>query len=93
MNPLGDDDIGNAICSMGSKSIQQMNAFARQFVDMKRKELGVESDINWDRVVVFNDTDSLGVDFSGVGIKMFDGDKVTDEGYKLVQEADDFFSE
>lgn len=93
MNPFGDDDIGNAICSMGSKSIQQMNAFARQFVDMKRKELGTTTDINWDRVVVFNDTDSLGIDFSGVGIKMFDGDKVTEEGYKLVQEADDFFSE
>ena len=92
MNPLGDDDIGNAICSMGSRSIQQMNAFAREFVEAKRKELGTTSEINWDRVVVFNDTDSLGIDFSGVGIKMFDGDRVTDEGYALVQEADDFFS-
>jgi hypothetical protein len=89
---LGDDDIGNAICSMGSRSIQQMNAFAREFVEAKRKELGTTSDIDWDRVVVFNDTDSLGIDFSGVGIKMFDGDRVTDEGYALVQEADDFFS-
>ena len=91
-NQLGDDDIGNAICSMGSKSIQQMNKFARQFVDMKRKELGYDGDIDWERVVVFNDTDSLGIDFSGVGIKMFDGDKVTDKGYDLVNEADDFFS-
>ena len=92
MNPLGDDDIGNAICSMGSRSIQQMNAFAREFVEAKRKELGTTFDINWDRVVVFNDTDSLGIDFSGVGIKMFDGESVTDEGYALVQEADDFFA-
>lgn len=93
MNPLGDDDIGNAICSMGSMSIQKMNEFGRQFVLNKRKELGVGGDIDVERIIVFNDTDSLGVDFSGTGIKLFDGDRVTEEGYSVVQEADDYFAD
>ena len=59
-----------------------MNAFAKEFVEAKRKELGTTTDNKRDRVVVFNDTYSIGIDFSGVGIKMFDGDRVTDEGYR-----------
>ena len=109
MNPLGDDDIGNAICSNGTRSIKALIDLGEKYSVMKRKEF-LLSQPQTDEVVaelkemespdyeglhthVFTDTDSAGFDFSKIGIKMFDGFAVTPEGYALVDGADEYFSE
>lgn len=90
-NPIGDDDLANAITMMGSTSIQIVNDFAKDFVRTKAPNLPDEI-IN-EGVIVANDTDSTMISLDLCGVNMFDGDTVTDAGYALVQEADDFINE
>lgn len=89
-NPIGDDDLANAITVMGSTSIQKVNDIAKDFVRVKRPDLS--DDLIEEKVIVANDTDSTMISLDLCGVKMFDGDKVTDEGYELVQEADDYIN-
>ena len=94
-NPLGDDDLANAITVMGSVSIQKINDIAFDFVkkwrdDHKLKKL---SDSELKKCLVFNDTDSAGVSLDLCEVTMFDGLKITDEGYKLVDEFSNFVNE
>ena len=91
-NPLGDDDLANAITVMGSVSIQKINDIAFDFVkkwrdDHKLKKL---SDSELKKCLVFNDTDSAGVSLDLCEVTMFDGLKITDEGYKLVDEFSNY---
>lgn len=44
------------------------------------------------RVIVANDTDSTMLDLSMCEVDMFDGDIVTEAGYKLVQDCDDYIN-
>ena len=111
-NPVGDDDIGNAITVMGSTSIQHVNKIVIDFVRMKMIER-LEKEIaqnpgNVDElkieleqvrhakdipgVLVANDTDSAMFSLSNCGVKICKGDHVTEEGYDLVQECDDYIN-
>ena len=111
-NPVGDDDIGNAITMMGSTSIQHVNKIVIDFVKKKMierlekeiaqtpgnvEELKIELEqirhaIDIPGVLVANDTDSAMFSLSNCGIKICDGDHVTEEGYDLVQECDDYIN-
>lgn len=86
-NPIGDTDLANAITTCGSTSIKQVNAFARDFVKMKNPNI---SSKDLEEVVIFNDTDSCCIRLDKCDVTLCEGDKVTDEGYKLVQECDDY---
>lgn len=86
-NPIGDTDLANAITTCGSTSIKQVNTIARNFVKNKNPNI---SERDLENVVVFNDTDSCCIKLDKCGIKLCEGDKVTDEGYQLVQECDDY---
>ena len=111
-NPIGDDDIGNAITMMGSISIQQVNVIVNEFVRGKIvtrleneilqnpgnvEELKAELEhIKKVKVIpdvlVANDTDSAMFSLTKCGVKICDGDIVTEEGYELVQECDDYIN-
>lgn len=88
-NPIGDTDLANAITTCGSTSIRQVNIFAREFVKMKNPNI---SDKDLEDVVIFNDTDSCCIRLDKCNIKLCENEKVTDEGYKLVQECDDYIN-
>lgn len=112
-NPVGDDDLGNAITVMGSTSIQHVNKIVIEFVRKKIIEK-LESEIKQNPgnveelkvslehikkakdipgVLVANDTDSAMFSLSKCGIKICDGDKVTEEGYALVDECDNYIND
>ena len=103
-NPVGDDDLGNAITVMGSTSIQHVNKIVIEFVKKKmierlEKEPGNEKEIEAIRkatdipgVMVANDTDSAMFSLSKCGVKICDGDKVTEDGYALVEECDNYIN-
>lgn len=88
-NPIGDTDLANAITTCGSTSIKQVNVIARNFVKMKNPNI---SDKELDKVVIFNDTDSCCIRLEKCGIKLCDNGVVTEEGYALVQECDDYIN-
>ena len=94
-NPLGDDDLANAITVMGSESIQKINDIAVDFVKKWRKDNGLKNltDSQLKKCLVFNDTDSAGVSLDLCEVNMFDGDRITDEGYALVDGFSDFVNE
>ena len=94
-NPLGDDDLAKAITVMGSVSIQKINDIAFDFVKKWRDEHKLKklSDSELKKCLVFNDTDSAGVSLDLCEVTMFDGLKITDEGYKLVDEFSNFVNE
>lgn len=94
-NPLGDDDLANAITVMGSTSIQKINDIAVDFVKKWREEHNLKplSDNKLNECLVFNDTDSAGVSLDLCEVNMFDGDRITDEGYNLVNTFSDFVNE
>lgn len=91
-NPLGDDDLANAITVMGSESIQKINDIAVDFVKQWRIKNGLKdlSNVDLKKCLVFNDTDSAGVSLDLCEVHMFDGDKITDEGYKLIDGFSEF---
>lgn len=111
-NPIGDDDIGNAITTMGSTSIQQVNVIVNEFVRGKmiarlEREISqnpgnveeLRAELEYTRnvkiipnVLVANDTDSAMFSLTKCGVKICDGDIVTEEGYELVQECDDYIN-
>lgn len=111
-NPIGDDDIGNAITTMGSTSIQHVNNIVIEFVRGKMvkrledeisqnpgnvEELKIELENTKTikvipDVLVANDTDSAMFSLTKCGVKICDGDIVTEEGYELVQECDDYIN-
>lgn len=111
-NPIGDDDIGNAITVMGSTSIQHVNNIVIEFVRGKmitrlENEIAqnpgnieaLKSQLDFIKkvdvipnVLVANDTDSAMFSLSNCGVKICDGDIVTEEGYELVQECDDYIN-
>lgn len=86
-NPIGDTDLANAITTAGSTSIKYVNVLARKFVKMKNPDI---SDKDLEAVVVFNDTDSCCIRLDKCGVTLCKDGKVTEEGYALVQECDDF---
>lgn len=88
-NPIGDTDLANAITTCGSTSIKQVNVIAKNFVKMKNPNI---SDKDLDKVVIFNDTDSCCIRLESCGIKLCDNGVVTEEGYALVQECDDYIN-
>lgn len=94
-NPLGDDDLANAITVMGSVSIQKINDIAFDFVKKWRDDHNLKKlpDSDLKKCLVFNDTDSAGVSLDLCEVTMFDGLKITDEGYKLVDEFSNFVNE
>ena len=94
-NPLGDDDLANAITVMGSVSIQKINDIAVDFVGKWRDEKNLKklTDSELKKCLVFNDTDSAGVSLDLCEVEMFDGDKITEDGYKLVDGFSDFVNE
>jgi DNA polymerase elongation subunit (family B) len=86
-NPIGDTDLANAITTAGSTSIKYINVLARKFVQLKNP---IISAADLEAVVVFNDTDSCCIRLDKCGIEVCKDGIVTPEGYKLVQECDDF---
>lgn len=91
-NPIGDDDLANAITVMGSTSIKQVNVIAKDFVRYKRPDVS-EEDIE-NHVIVANDTDSSMLSLGLCDdIKVFDENGVTKEGYELVNEMYIFINE
>jgi DNA polymerase elongation subunit (family B) len=89
-NPIGDTDLANAITTCGSTSIKQVNVFARDFVKMKNPNI---SSKDLEEVVIFNDTDSCCIRLDKCNVTLCEGDKVTEEGYKLVQDCDDYVNQ
>lgn len=88
-NPIGDTDLANAITTCGSTSIKQVNAIAKEFVKMKNPNISAK---DLDMVVIFNDTDSCCIRLEKCGVKLCDNGVVTEEGYALVQECDDYIN-
>lgn len=86
-NPIGDTDLANAITTAGSTSIKYINVLARNFVKMKNPDI---SAADLEAVVVFNDTDSCCIRLDKCGVIVCKDNAVTPEGYKLVQECDDY---
>ena len=89
-NQIGDTDLANAITTCGSTSIKQVNVFARDFVKMKNPNI---SSKDLEEVVIFNDTDSCCIRLDKCNVTLCEGDKVTEEGYKLVQDCDDYVNQ
>ena len=86
-NPIGDTDLANAITTAGSTSIKHINVLARNFVKSKNNNI---SDDDLEAVVIFNDTDSCCIRLDKCGVVVCKDGKVTEEGYALVQECDDY---
>lgn len=90
-NPIGNDRLANAITGAGSTSIKKVNDIAKAFVKMKRG--GKEDDtFDYSKVVVANDTDSAYISLVGCGVKMFEDGLVTEEGYELAAECDEYIN-
>lgn len=90
-NPIGNDRLANAITGAGSTSIKKVNDIAKAFVKMKRG--GKEDDtFDYSKVVVANDTDSAYISLLGCGVKMFEDGLVTEEGYELAAECDEYIN-
>ena len=94
-NPMGDDDLANAITDMGSTSIQKINDIAIDFVKQWRTEHNMKKlyDTDYKKCLVFNDTDSAGVSLELCDVHMFDGDRITDEGYDLIEKFSNFVND
>lgn len=94
-NPMGDDDLANAITDMGSTSIQKINDIAIDFVRRWRTEHNMKSlyETDYKKCLVFNDTDSAGVSLELCEVHMFDGDRITDEGYDLIEKFSNFVND
>lgn len=94
-NPMGDDDLANAITDMGSTSIQKINDIAIDFVKRWRTEHNMKSlyETDYKKCLVFNDTDSAGVSLELCEVHMFDGDRITDEGYDLIEKFSNFVND
>lgn len=90
-NPIGNDRLANAITGAGSTSIKKVNDIAKAFVSMKRSNKKDDT-FDYSKVVVANDTDSAYISLAGCGVNMFNDGLVTDEGYKLAAECDDFIN-
>lgn len=86
-NQIGDTDLANAITTAGSTSIKHINVLARSFVKSKNDNI---SDDDLEAVVIFNDTDSCCIRLDKCGVVVCKDGKVTEEGYALVQECDDY---
>lgn len=94
-NPMGDDDLANAITDMGSTSIQKINDIAIDFVKQWRTKHNMKNlyETDYKKCLVFNDTDSAGVSLDLCGVHMFDGDRITNEGYDLIEKFSNFVNE
>ena len=94
-NPMGDDDLANAITDMGSTSIQKINDIAIDFVKQWRSKHNMKNlyETDYKKCLVFNDTDSAGVSLDLCGVHMFDGDRITNEGYDLIEKFSNFVNE
>lgn len=94
-NPMGDDDLANAITDMGSTSIQKINDIAIDFVKQWRSNHNMKNlyETDYKKCLVFNDTDSAGVSLDLCGVHMFDGDRITNEGYDLIEKFSNFVNE
>lgn len=94
-NPMGDDDLANAITDMGSTSIQKINDIAIDFVKRWRSEHNMKNlyEVDYKKCLVFNDTDSAGVSLDLCGVHMFDGDRITDDGYDLIEKFSNFVND
>lgn len=90
-NPIGNDRLANAITGAGSTSIKKVNDIAKAFVRMKRGN-DPNDTYDYSKVVVANDTDSAYISLAGCGVNMFNDGLVTDEGYSIVKECDDFIN-
>ena len=88
-NPVGDTDLANAITTCGSTSIKQVNTIAKKFIKMKNPEI---SQADLEAAIVFNDTDSCCISLAKCGVTLCEGDKVTAEGYALVEECDNYIN-
>lgn len=90
-NPIGNDRLANAITGAGSTSIKKVNDIAKAFVKMKRGDKEDDT-FDYSKVVVANDTDSAYISLVGCGIKMFEDGLVTEEGYNLAAECDEYIN-
>lgn len=87
-SPLGHDSIGNSITLTGQCTIKQVNRIVKDFIMMKTP--GMTEEVAEEHII-FNDTDSVGVSLHGVaGIIICKDSKVTPEGYKLIDELNDY---
>lgn len=89
MNPAGDVDIANAITLMSQAAIRQINEIAKQFVKLKNPSISAK---DLENVIIANDTDSSMLTLSNCGVKICENNTVTEEGYKLAQEFDDYIN-
>lgn len=89
-NPIGDTDLANAITTTGSTSIKQVNVFAMDFIKSKNPNI---SQKDLENVVIFNDTDSCCICLTQTGVEVCKDGKVTEEGYKIVEECDDYINQ
>lgn len=90
-NPIGNDRLANAITGAGSTSIKKVNDIAKAFVKMKRGDKEDDT-FDYSKVVVANDTDSAYISLLGCGVKMFEDGLVTEEGYNLAAECDEYIN-
>lgn len=87
VSPLGDDRMGNSVCVTGQKSIKEVNNFIRQYV--KDNYYHNISDKESEELIVFNDTDSVGISLSclnSIGITICSNGKVTERGMEIIQD-------
>lgn len=87
--PMGDEDIGTSVTTTGQAVIKKSNELFMNFI---RENIDT-TDENIQSALIYNDTDSFYTSlkiFEKHGIKLKDGDKVSDDFYKLCQNVEDY---
>lgn len=83
---LGDDDIASSITLTGQAIIKESNKIIKRYVEALLPDV---TTAEMDRVIVYNDTDSVYISVSPFvkrGLKFSDGDILTDELHKRVED-------
>ncbi len=87
---IGDDDIASSITLTGQAVIKKSRDI---FSDFFTHKTNINDPDIIDKHLVAGDTDSLYVSMANMGVKMFENNKVTEDGYKLVDEFQNFLND
>lgn len=91
---FGDDDIASSITLTGQSVIKHSNELLKEFI---RSKVNISDETILNQCIVYNDTDSSYVSIKPLiesgGLKFFDGDKVSAQAYKTVDEIEAFLNQ
>lgn len=87
-SPIGDDRLGNSTTLSGQAAIKEVNNFIEKYISAKY----MDNEVIEPSPIQFNDTDSCGVTLKCLhkkGITICKDGKVTDEGFKIINDIAD----